>query len=416
MKTSKTNSITLANILRFIVGFSVVIIVFQQLITKALSPSISNFDEALILFFFVLSPILIIFQRFTTGIYIYTTFSILAIISLLFGKAQPSTSLIQLFIHFKFFFLFIAFFLLYRSQKGQHQLRSIFNLIVVVTIIGFFINLFLQEKFFILFNTKIEDRGGLLRIFGFQLKPNDLAILLGVHYIYLMSESEDSLSIYKKIIFTFLYGIFIFLNGSRVGLVSIPLALLILSTGKARFYSLWALVGILIITLSLSLEYFEFLADQTVKNFGEFKTIEQSQYIRGIMIYYGFVLFIQYFPIGAGSATFGSVMSFESPVYVELRLHNMSFFQNLEGIYDSNLATIMGEFGLIGIVLFAFLWMKIVNESRKLHKTVKNNERYLMALSIYMLIIILTNPFFMYQYNSVIFVIALILGPRSSKK
>ena len=68
------------------------------------------------------------------------------------------------------------------------------------------------------------------------------------------------------------------------------------------------------------------MLDNTMRNIAALEDIDESGYIRGIMIVHGFQLFYDNFPVGTGAATFGSVLSAGSHVYDTLGLADMSFF------------------------------------------------------------------------------------------
>ena len=77
-----------------------------------------------------------------------------------------------------------------------------------------------------------------------------------------------------------------------------------------------------------------------------------THYIRGLMLYMSFLLIIQYFPIGSGAGTFGSIFAHDSQVYKDFGVDHRYYFVEEWGIYDSNVASILGEYGFIGIILF----------------------------------------------------------------
>ncbi len=128
-------------------------------------------------------------------------------------------------------------------------------------------------------------------------------------------------------------------------------------------------------------------------------------YIRGIIINNSFKLFGDYFPFGSGAATYGSVLSTGSQIYQELGLSSMLFFEEMSGIYDSNWASILGEFGLMGILLFSFL-------IRKTYNSVKvdfvSNKSAVCSILVIFIISGITMPVLMNGYLAMLFAIFLI--------
>ena len=166
---------------------------------------------------------------------------------------------------------------------------------------------------------------------------------------------------------------------------------------------------LLLIPIIVEWDFVNFFISETQKNISEFQNISVSKYIRGIMIYNGFLLFLIYFPIGSGAATFGSVMSEGSIVYYELGIAGLEFFEDFWGVFDSNLAAILGEFGLIGVFVFGFLYFCCFKRVYSASKNKKVALPYLIIIFIFGLVVLITNPFFMYQYNSLIFLLAIFI-------
>ncbi|MCK4440604.1 MAG: hypothetical protein KAU90_01270 [Sulfurovaceae bacterium] len=132
---------------------------------------------------------------------------------------------------------------------------------------------------------------------------------------------------------------------------------------------------------------------------------DSEKYIRGIMIYYSIVLSIEYFPIGTGAASYGSVMSKGSQVYINLDIDKLRFFRDMSGVYDCNIATILGEFGIVGIILFGLLFWKLWSFLKKNNSN--NNMNYYKVLIILIFFIMLKGSMLMHSYTSLIFAMAL---------
>ena len=64
--------------------------------------------------------------------------------------------------------------------------------------------------------------------------------------------------------------------------------------------------------------------------------------------------------LGTGAATYGTVMSDNSAVYAEIGLQNSRYFVEKDGIYDSNFASLLGEFGFIGLFMFFIVFNRVI--------------------------------------------------------
>lgn len=113
------------------------------------------------------------------------------------------------------------------------------------------------------------------------------------------------------------------------------------------------------------------------------------------MVFFGFKLLLNYFPFGTGAGTYGTVMSDDSPVYDMLGISQMEFFQKMEGVYDSNIASIFGEYGVVGVMVFIFFSVKVFS-------FFANGYKHILYMFILVSIFIsFFQPFYSYQVNSI---------------
>ena len=82
------------------------------------------------------------------------------------------------------------------------------------------------------------------------------------------------------------------------------------------------------------------------------------------------------FPIGSGSATFGTVFSEGSVVYDFYNQGWRTYFTKMIGIFDSNYASVLGEFGVIGLILFTII---IVAMLKKLKPLINKKMYYVLV-------------------------------------
>lgn len=312
--------------------------------------------------------------------------------------------LIQSILHLKFFFYFFFIFIIYKHN--QIKLMRVFNLLFILTCLGIFLNLALQARFNSIFHLDENYRFGMLRLEGFQLSSNNLGITLSLIYTYLtFTYFNRSFVQIAKI--TFLYLVLIIFIGTRIALFAIPIVFLMntqLLVRKRFLRVLLYIVGCILSILLLVILKDTELAQRTLTNISAVQGSETSGYIRGIMIFNGIKLLVNYFPIGAGAATFGTVLSGESKTYEMLGLSKLAYFQSA-GIYDSNWASIAGEFGLIGIIIFMILITYILKFANRFCNV--KEMTYIKTVLILLVIYGITAPVFMNGYPALLFAIML---------
>lgn len=403
-------------VLAYIGAFFILVIIFQEALLKSNISAFGLFDELLVGSVLALCMCRVLFRQRATRqeMFLVVIFLYLVLISIFMGHQPDYVSvLIQSVIHIKFFAIFVFVEYVYgRSLIGLRRLQKIAIVALVISMIGFFLNLVQPQAFLNYFSAIADTRGGMQRVLGFQLKPNDFAFLLSVSYALIVFGRIKKWGPARLGLLTVLFAGMIVLNGSRTALLILPMVwfFVFLNVKKYRFWILLGGVVLGSVALFVISDTLDYMINETIKNLSQFSVIEQSEYIRGIMIYYGDVLFLKYFPIGTGAATFGSVLSANSTVYQELGLASLTFFENMEGVFDSNLATIMGEFGLIGLLLYGY---GLFNS----YKVVMRYSSYgdglgvscCKCLVVFAFFIFITNPFFMYQYNSMLFSVGMVL-------
>ena len=232
---------------------------------------------------------------------------------------------------------------------------------------------------------------------------------MGIAFIYYFV-FRFSANLANIVFFTALFFLLILITGSRAALAAIPITLLVYFVYTRQWKVLGAMLLMTLFGLVVFSGFVQDMLQRTIKNVSELSDIENSLYIRGIMVYYGFVLLLRYFPIGTGAATFGSVESGGSPVYEDLGLSDMRFFEQMEGIYDSNLATISGEFGAMGLLLFGIALAYVYYRSKARAAGNSRKMLYFRVVLIFMLLVAVVNPLFMYSYNALLFALAFKVG------
>ncbi len=392
----------------FVLSIWLLILLFSNVLkNNELLSFITYFDELLLVY----GMLYIIYSFFVLNInryiiFIGTSILYMVLISLYVNFSTINNIIMQSIIHLKFF----LFFLIIDKFVNYKQLKSIIKILFVVSILGFVVNLALQENFNIFFNQKIEYRNSLLRLGGLQVSPNLLAMTLGVFFLYYLFKVKI-LSI-QILLLLFFFGGLIFFTGSRtfslVVIFSFIFYVAFFLKFKYKVYLLPLLTFFIVVFIS-----FIFLTDiqeRTLTNIFSLAHVYDSSYIRGIMLYSGLSLFLEYFPIGTGASSFGSVLSIDSPIYYDLGVHKMKFFIDMTGIYDSNIATIAGEFGFIGFVIY-FLLIRLVYIECK----TEDNKYYILLLILVLSLSSLFNPIFMNSYPAILFSLFLLEGKKQNQ-
>ena len=143
------------------------------------------------------------------------------------------------------------------------------------------------------------------------------------------------------------------MTSSRTALLVALVSILLVLVYERRYLLLYLFFccGFFVVVFFGEVAAQSFFVVETLSNFSQFSSVDSTQYIRVLMIYYGAQLGLMFFPLGAGAGNFGGVLSADSPVYRLLGVSDMNFFQGLSGIYDSNLAALIGEYGYFFAIL-----------------------------------------------------------------
>ncbi len=257
---------------------------------------------------------------------------------------------IQNVIHLKFIVIFGFLW----CAVGPSSVR-LTKFVLLSTIAFLFLNFIVGDVFNHLLNVVPNIRGGYLRPIGIQGDTAGLGLTFAFTCVYFLLK-DDNRPESAKLMVLLGFVILILLSSVRSGLIVLP----IIAAWWMR--SSMGLALALMFVLSVAVFFssgspiFQEMVEATLLNIEyTVESPKESGYIRGIMIYFSVILAIDRFPFGVGAGSYGTVMSDNSPVYTELGLQNSLFFINKEGIYDSNLASLLGEFGVIGLLVYALV-------------------------------------------------------------
>jgi hypothetical protein len=310
--------------------------------------------------------------------------------------------LLQIFIHLKFI-LFISF--VWMTLKPKYALIILY-ILSFITLFFLLFNLATGSYFNEIFDVVTQNRGGWVRPIGIQANTGSLGTVLAL-FCCLWVCGLESLQKNVRIIILLVFSVFIILSTVRVAFLVIPLIILWwLKDSLKSFFVILFFILLMFFSLK-SNKLVDELVDITVQNIEW--TIDnpvESSYIRGIMIFFSVELANEHFPIGTGAATYGTVTSTDSYVYAEIGLQNSRFFIDKEGIYDSNLASLLGEFGYLGVLIYFYIFYRIINLPVKLGLYEQRNEFKFVFFS-FIAISSLVSPVFMNTFPA--FMLALVL-------
>ena len=321
--------------------------------------AIGYIDELMLVIGVILiAAILLLSKRVQTiHLLVFSFFFYSLIISLAFGLNPDKLDIfIQSLVNLKFFLLALTFLLVFRDRV--EVLELFFRNVLIIAIIGFVLNVALGSNFNRVFDMPVFSRPTVALRYGGFLNPNHLAFLMALYIGTILSRARVSGSVLSLKQWGLILGslIVIALTDSRTAIVGVFIFFVafywefIVMNAKI-FTSFLLLIGLSVVLLLL----FSDILEMTLINLqGSFSL--DSYYIRGIMINMAVQISYFYFPIGTGAASFGSLLSDGSKVYEDFGVAERLFFVEKRGIYDSSVASILGEYGIVGILFYGLMF------------------------------------------------------------
>jgi hypothetical protein len=317
---------------------------------------------------------------------------------------------LQVFIHLKY----ILFFVFCWGALGANNSLKLVKIILAVTVFFLIINLLTGSLFNVLFDTKVNLRSGSVRPIGIQADTGSLGTtfaLIGC----LMISGLKSTSNNMKVILLLAMSVLVLIASTRTALILLPLVIVWWLRDSIKSFVVAFILLVSSFFVIQSSNYMDDMIAITIDNVES--TIDDpvaSSYIRGIMIYFAFELAVDRFPLGTGAATYGTVMSDNSPVYAEIGLQNSRYFVDKDGIYDSNFASLLGEFGFFGLLLYLFVFYKIIHAPMLYFKKMNSAPEFRFVLFGVAFAYGVTTPIFMNTYPAFILVLVIVASYHSS--
>jgi hypothetical protein len=226
--------------------------------------------------------------------------------------------------------------------------------------IGIFLHLMLGETFNRIYDVSKYTRPGFstIRYTGFFRHPNHMAYVVVVFIALTLNDFiNKKQNIDTKGWLKIVMGLFVIvMTDSRTAIFAIAILLTFFYWGYIykNFLVFFGFLFMGILTVIAVLTFTD-LSESIMDNIKASYSLD-SNYIRGLMFYMSILLFAKYFPIGSGAGSFGSIYAKNSQVYKDFGVDKRFYFVEEWGIYDSNFASIIGEYGFIGIIFFIILF------------------------------------------------------------
>jgi len=350
--------------------------IFNKPLSSILNISFLNyFDEAiLVLCLLILGSVLLLSRRVKTililvfGFFVYSV-----VISMLFGYNRNfGQVLLQSLINIKFLIILLTFIVFFQAKLVKIQ--TFLKYVLAIALIGFLFNVMLGSSFNHFFDMQVFSRPNMPMRYGGFLNPNHMAFLMALYIGVILNKAKNDKGILTQMDWLKILGsiLIILLTDSRSAIVGVLFFFIAFyweyMLRRAKIFL--SFLAVFAVTIVLVLSFTNMIQTILTNIQGSFSL--ESYYIRGIIINMAVQITYLHFPIGTGAATFGSVLSDGSQVYEFFGVAHRSFFVEKRGIYDSSIASIMGEYGMIGILFFALIFYKLKSFLLRFSNTGKN--------------------------------------------
>lgn len=366
-----------------------VFLLFQDLLTRgigSLSPRIGMLvkrtDEVIILLFFL---IFILRNRFIPMQVYFPLIGVLliGILSTIFAGAHITPALIDLFLMFKVYFLYIIASHFHWKEKEVATAAKVFLSVgLFILIFGILDLVYPSWRIPVGLQTNLYIRSGLSSAQSIFNHPGSYADVMSVYFIYSLGYYAVTRrkSAFGLII---LFAIGVIFSLRLRPLITISGALTITSLIFRNRLSIRILTMLTIITIILSILFSKSISEIIQLKLAEFSGTSARYMLTTTSIR----IAMDKFPFGTGFGTFGGYASrlFYSPVYYEYQLDTVYgltpvIVNNQDFIMDTHWPYILGELGVLGF-LFYILIIFIIG--RTLVKIYKNTESKFIKLLAY---------------------------------
>ena len=346
-----------------IFGLLFFLIIFEPTISAIVSPIFVIIDEVTLLLAYALIATRAVqtgrIRRIEAAVMAWVIYCIG--ISLLFGVNRSTTDIVIQGLSQSKLFIFTIIATMYVSERvSARTLRYTIYLVLL----GGVLNV-AQPGLFQALGSIERDYGsgfaGLPTALGFQLAPNRLSRLLAALPLITAVQLGVSRRTYLAILAVALFVILA--SGGRLALLVFMLLVALRSVYQIRAGEQRRLaftVFVPTVLLAIALIGYEALGLNNLDTGA--LTGDDAPIFRIILLIDGLTLAREYFPFGAGLATFGTPYSLDQSIYASLLSGQTFFLRRGTGMFDNNYASIFGETGLIGFMIVVCILYKLMRQ------------------------------------------------------
>jgi len=233
----------------------------------------------------------------------------------------------------------------YMRYLTPGEFRRLINFLFIFSFVGVLFQIVLPEVHSNLLTRELS-RGSLgIVLSGLQANPNYLALTLVLFFV---------CNKYGGLV-KFISILSIFSTGSRTGFFFTIAGWTVGKLGQFSFSRLF-LYSVILSSISLVVLYYLGIVDTILNDVKYFSGgISENLYIRGIMIKMALSVSLDEFPFGVSLVQFGTPYSWGSSVYEYYGVAELHFFYDKSSaVFDSNLATILGGAGFLGLLFYFY--------------------------------------------------------------
>lgn len=363
------------NIVTVLISFFVFTIFLNNAISQLVGSFIGFMDE-IFLGITVLIMIVHIFRHgdksksSSLNFFSYTLLSycvIFILLTLFFGELSIDSVgggglvFLSAFVSVKLFFYLWFFFYLYEKEIYTVSSRFIFTLIIV-TYSGFVFNYFFEGSFNSVFEYRIVERFGVQRAVGFHMSTVSGAVFLSLLLFFSLYEVKQK-TIFTTFCVASIYSvsmIFIYAittTRSAVIISLIGLLYLVNKRVESAIFS-WLIMVSMLFYFFISNNTFMIDSEAVSKAFVQAESIliePDFDISRSVMFHFGVNSAIDNFPFGYGLSSYASPYAQHSSIYEDIGISLLPFMIEYNGVIDSNISSILGEIGFLGLAFICYL-------------------------------------------------------------
>ncbi len=348
--TEKKGSWLLAAVLTLIAAHDLI---------RVFQPAISYLDE-----FVNLCLLFAVFWRMlekkfkVNWIFFLTLIFTIYAVALLLVEKLPTSHLIQIFISIKYLII-LSFFISLKEPAAYERIYGKWLITVnVITIIFIILQYLIGPPMYAFFKIPLQFRGTVLRHTGIFASPIfSVTILFTAIAFYGSRLAINNRLTRLEWLLLLINIIFLFSSMTRRYLPVTILIVFYIVLMKKFSWKHVVLAGMALLVV-VSVPFIPHYLEQIKKPM--YQLFHDPEYIRRVLLINGFELAKLKFPFGGGPGTFGSKFSVihYSPYYLDFGMDKLFHFQVEQkhmSVYDVYLASVMGEYGVPGILLLVFL-------------------------------------------------------------